>query len=190
MDLPRVSRRTALKTGAMTGVAVAWAAPVVQTLGQQGAGAAVSSPCQTVATVAVPVDGTTVSVNGLEVGTTYTLAASGTFVIGQDPEWADAQYAFFEDDSVYAAYCGGTPSGTNLGILLNQGPFNGVGIGPSGEPITWGAYNPVHTYTQQYTATGSTLTLVYSDCNYSDNVATTQYPGTGPLTVSVLLCVS
>ena len=48
---------------------------------------------------------------------------------------------------------------------------NVIDVSVNGDPVNddWGAYNPEHEYTMNYTGTGSTLHFFIFDTNYADN---------------------
>ena len=183
-----LSRRTILK-GLGAGTAVAWAAPQIVSTAAAGAQTG-STPCQTVGTVAVPTDGTVVTGPVLNLGTTYRLVASGTFIIGTNaPVNGDAEYAFQNNagnDGFLQDGCNNDPfNNADLAIYVDSG--GGAHSRPAATPPYWisaatgpAVYNPGHVYFRTYTGTGGAISFDYSDCFYGDN--------SGTLTVEIQQC--
>jgi len=127
--------------------------------------------CMPLETVLVPVDGSSVlSHTILELGVTYRLRASGTFVIG-GPGFADAEYAFNDSVATIINNCFGDPSGVDLGIGIDDAANS------SKKSPFWGAFDHTHTYTTDFVGHGGPINLNYHDCYYADN--------SGSLTVEI-----
>lgn len=98
----------------------------------------------------------------LEVGQTYEILVSGSFLIASpQPRIADAEYFLTAD---------GTP--------IDIRPISGedIGVTIDGVAIDWGDYNSEHVYTTLITGTGSSVLLSFVDIpnGYGDNVGSLQ----------------
>ena len=124
-----------------------------------------------VETLTVPVDGTVaISATTLQLGGTYRLRASGTFVIstGQGIE-ADAEYFDFSNP----------PSSiTDAGTSVDHGLAIDDAVVDSTRNPKWGAFAPTHVYEIDYAATGDSITAQFHDEVPSNNV--------GSLTLEIL----
>lgn len=86
---------------------------------------------------------------------------------------ADAEYADFSNPpSSLLDNCNGSPSGTDLGIGVDD-----PGTGASSKQPDWGPYWSFHTYKVDYVGLGTPPVFNYHDCNLGDN--------SGSLTVAV-----
>jgi hypothetical protein len=94
----------------------------------------------------------------LEGGQLYELRASGTYTYNYPSNgWADAEYYLKNGVVVKGDTEGSTPYVLDLSI-------NGYSSNTD-----WGAYEPMHEYTKQWTGTGASLSFSIYDSNYKDN---------------------
>ena len=128
-------------------------------------------------TLAVPVDGTTTqSTMQLTAGTSYTLRASGEFIIG-GPGFGDAEYAYDASNQGAIDNCFNSPAGTDLGIGIDDANIGGTTKSPD-----WGPFNAAHEYTAEIIGTGNPISVNYHDCGHGDNGPAAGRP---PLTLSI-----
>ena len=125
-------------------------------------------------TFSVPGDGSVVTSNKvLTNGEIYQITASGQIKIG-GPGYGDAEFGYsVKFDSIepggHASYsgiinnCFNSPDDVDLGIGIDN-TTNGKLKIPN-----WGTFTETHSYTINFTGKGSTISLNYHDCDYSDN---------------------
>lgn len=118
-------------------------------------------------TLTVPVDGTTVtSKTVLEKGATYTIVASGTFLIGGPGDgMADAEYADFSNppSSVVDTLSDGATT-TDIGLAINE-----PNVMAATKTTRWGVFNPTHSYRITFVGQGLPISLNYHDVKPGDN---------------------
>jgi len=111
-----------------------------------------------VQTLTVLPDGASVVSQPLLLGQAYELKASGTYTYKSTLEWADAEW-YMKGGVMYKGDTeGSVPYVLDLSI-------NGYSTNTD-----WGAYQPTHVYTKQWTGTGATLSFSIFDSAWSDNV--------------------
>jgi hypothetical protein len=112
------------------------------------------APGTSVGSVTVPPTGATVNTPNLTQGQRYRLRATGFWssnaTHGQD---AFADFELANPNVVVTTF-----QGVRLGLSVNGGSAD-----------QWGSYNVNHTYEQQVTGTGGSLTLRMSDVVFTDN---------------------
>lgn len=115
--------------------------------------------------VFVPSDGSVVSSRtSLASGVTYVLEVAGTLRISGAPDFRSGDAEYFTGFQGEPQNCA---LGDELGIVVNPAA---VGASPClpGSPL-WGAFNPSHRYSRNFTGTGAPVKFNLSDNFYPDN---------------------